>query len=107
MPSTSESLSMREWMTTQCNLTILTAILVVVLIAYGFRGCSMNLDSVCVSPILMTCLLARECFEKHEQLPGEHRSRAQVILEELSQHLGYSPPTLLERMAEDAQKPHQ
>jgi hypothetical protein len=37
MPSTSESLGMREWMTTQRNLTILTAILVGVPTAYGFR----------------------------------------------------------------------
>jgi putative transposase len=32
------------------------------------------------------------------------RSHAQLILHDLSQHLGYSPPPLLERIAEDAQK---
>ena len=31
----------------------------------------------------------------------------QLILRDLSQYLGYSPPPLLERMAEDAQKIHQ
>jgi len=35
------------------------------------------------------------------------RLYAPFILYELSQHLGYSPPLLLERMAEDAQKIHQ
>lgn len=34
-------------------------------------------------------------------------SHAQLILHELSQHLGYLPPPMLERMAEDAQKIHQ
>jgi len=43
--------------------------------------------------------------------PLEHwaatfRSHAQIILHELSEYLGYSPPTLLERLVEDAQKIH-
>lgn len=37
MPSTNESLGIPEWMTAQRNLTILTAILVGVPTAYGFR----------------------------------------------------------------------
>ena len=35
------------------------------------------------------------------------RSHAQLILHELGEHLGYSPPPLLERLIEDAQKIHQ
>jgi len=35
------------------------------------------------------------------------RSHAQLILHELSLHLGYTPPPLIDRMAEDAQKIHQ
>jgi IS4 transposase len=42
-----------------------------------------------------------------ERWAATFRSHAQLILKELSQHLGYSPPPLLERMAEDAQKIHQ
>jgi putative transposase len=42
-----------------------------------------------------------------ERWAATFRSHAQLILQELSQHLGYSPPSLLERMAEDAQKIHQ
>ena len=38
---------------------------------------------------------------------NDPRSHAQRILQDRSQHLGYSPPPLLERMAEDAQKIHQ
>ena len=41
-----------------------------------------------------------------ERWAATFRSHAQLILHELSQHLGYSPPPLLERMAEDAQKIH-
>jgi len=35
------------------------------------------------------------------------RSHAQLILHELGEYLGYSPPPLLERLIEDAQKIHQ
>ena len=42
-----------------------------------------------------------------ERWAATFRSHAQLILHDLSQHLGYSPPPLLERMAEDAQKIHQ
>ncbi len=35
------------------------------------------------------------------------RSHAQLILHELGKHLGYSPPPLLKRLIEDAQKIHQ
>jgi hypothetical protein len=34
-------------------------------------------------------------------------SHAQLIHHELSQHLGYTPPSLINRMAEDGQKIHQ
>jgi len=56
--------------------------------------------------------LATEYAEDDAIFPPERwaatfRSHAQLILKELSQHLGYSPPPLLERMAEDAQKIHQ
>jgi len=34
-------------------------------------------------------------------------SHAQLILHELGEYLGYSPPPLLERLIEDAQKIHQ
>ena len=42
-----------------------------------------------------------------ERWAATFRSHAQFILHDLRQHLGYSPPPLLERMAEDAQKIHQ
>jgi putative transposase len=42
-----------------------------------------------------------------ERWAATFRSHAQLILRDLSQYLGYSPPPLLERMAEDAQKIHQ
>jgi putative transposase len=35
------------------------------------------------------------------------RSHAQIILHELVEYLGYSPPPLLERLIEDAQKVYQ
>ena len=35
------------------------------------------------------------------------RSLAKLILYELRQHLGYSPPPLIEQMGEDTQKMHQ
>ena len=56
--------------------------------------------------------LVTEYAEDDAVFPSERwaatfRSHAQLILRDLSQHLGYSPPPLLERMAEDAQKIHQ
>jgi len=56
--------------------------------------------------------LVTEYAEDNAVFPPERwaatfRSHAQLILHDLSQHLGYSPPPLLERMAEDAQKIHQ
>jgi IS4 transposase len=56
--------------------------------------------------------LVTECADDDAVFPPERwaatfRSHAQLILQDLSQHLGYSPPPLLERMAEDAQKIHQ
>jgi len=36
-----------------------------------------------------------------------YRSHAQLILNDLGEFLGYSPPPLLERLIEDAQKIHQ
>jgi putative transposase len=42
-----------------------------------------------------------------ERWAATFRSHAQLILHDLSQHLGYSPPPLLERLADDAQKIHQ
>jgi hypothetical protein len=42
-----------------------------------------------------------------ERWAATFRSHAQLILQELSQHLGYSPPPLLDRIAADAKKIHQ
>ena len=42
-----------------------------------------------------------------EEDKGTARSHAQLILYELAEYLGYSPPPLLERLIEDAQKIHQ
>jgi IS4 transposase len=42
-----------------------------------------------------------------ERWAATFRSHAQLILSELGQFLGYSPPPLLERLIEDAQKIHQ
>ncbi len=42
-----------------------------------------------------------------ERWAATFRSHAQVILHELGEFLGYSPPPLLERLIEDAQKIHQ
>ena len=41
-----------------------------------------------------------------ERWAATFRSHAQLILHELGEHLGYSPPPLLERLIEDAQKVH-
>jgi putative transposase len=42
-----------------------------------------------------------------ERWSATFRSHAQLILHELGEYLGYSPPPLLERLIEDAQKIHQ
>jgi putative transposase len=42
-----------------------------------------------------------------ERWAATFRSHAQLILHELGEFLGYSPPPLLERLVEDAQKIHQ
>ncbi|MFB6146196.1 MAG: hypothetical protein ABEJ08_00730 [Halobacteriaceae archaeon] len=54
MPSTSESLTLPGWMTTQRNLTIFVAILVAVPIAYGFRMAVGGTDSGSTFLLLMT-----------------------------------------------------
>jgi len=41
-----------------------------------------------------------------ERWAATFRSHAQLILQELGEYLGYSPPPLLERLIEDAQKIH-
>ncbi|ELY55996.1 putative ISH8 transposase [Natronococcus amylolyticus DSM 10524] len=42
-----------------------------------------------------------------ERWAATFRSHAQLILHELGEYLSYSPPPLLERLNEDAQKIHQ
>ena len=42
-----------------------------------------------------------------ERWAATFRSHAQLVLHELGEYLGYSPPPLLERLIEDAQKIHQ
>ena len=42
-----------------------------------------------------------------ERRAATFRSHAQLILHELGEYLGYSPPPLLERVTEDVQKIHQ
>ncbi|EMA06127.1 putative ISH8 transposase, partial [Haloarcula vallismortis ATCC 29715] len=42
-----------------------------------------------------------------ERWAATFRSHAQLILSELGEFLGYSPPPLLEQLIEDAQKIHQ
>ncbi|ELY59280.1 transposase (ISH8) [Natronococcus jeotgali DSM 18795] len=41
-----------------------------------------------------------------ERWSATFRSHAQLILHELGEYLGYSPPPLLERLIEEAQKIH-
>ena len=41
-----------------------------------------------------------------ERWAATFRSHAQLILHKLGEYLGYSPPPLLERLIEDAQKIH-
>ncbi|MFC7209369.1 hypothetical protein ACFQL3_02430 [Natronoarchaeum sp. GCM10025321] len=45
----------------------------------------------------------RSCFRRGGDLPVAR----QLILHELGEYLGYSPPPLLERLIEEAQKIHQ
>jgi putative transposase len=42
-----------------------------------------------------------------ERWAATFRSHAQLVLHELGEYLGYSPPPLLERLIDDAQKIHQ
>jgi putative transposase len=42
-----------------------------------------------------------------ERWAATFRSHAQLILYELGEYFGYSPPPLLDRLIEDAQKIHQ
>ena len=56
--------------------------------------------------------LVMECAEDDAVFPpgrwaATFRSHAQLILSDLSEYLSYSPPPLLERLIEDAQKIHQ
>jgi len=74
---------------------------------------------ILVYAALLTLLVSRELLDlvseyaaddtvfPPERWAATFRSHAQLILHELSQYLGYSPPPLIERMAEDAQKIHQ
>jgi putative transposase len=41
-----------------------------------------------------------------ERWAATFRSHAHIILNKLGEYLGYSPPPLLERLIEDAQKIH-
>jgi len=74
---------------------------------------------ILVYAALLTLLVSRELLDlvseyaadeavfPSERWAATFRSHAQLILHELSQHLGYTPPPLIDRMAEDAQKIHQ
>ncbi len=50
---------------------------------------------------------ADEIMFPPERWAATFRSHARLILHELRECLGYSPPPLLERLIEDAQKIHQ
>ncbi|ELY59308.1 IS4 family transposase [Natronococcus jeotgali] len=56
---------------------------------------------------LVTEQAADEIVFPPERWAATFRSHAQIILHELGKYLGYSPPPLLERLIEDAQKIHQ
>ena len=74
---------------------------------------------ILVYAALLTLLVSRELLDlvseyaadeavfPPERWAATFRSHAQLILHELSQHLGYTPPPLIDRMAEDGQKIHQ
>ena len=55
---------------------------------------------------LVTELADDEIVFPPERWAATFRSHAQLILHELGEYLGYSPPPLLERLIEDAQKIH-
>ena len=67
---------------------------------------------------LLSLLLSRDLLDQVTEQPGDgivfptkcwaatFRSHAQLILHELGEYLGYSPPPLLEQLIEDAQKIH-
>jgi putative transposase len=66
--------------------------------------------SVLVSPDLVDLVTEHandEIVFPPERWAATFRSHAQLILSELGEFLGYSPPPLLERLIEDAQKIHQ
>ena len=56
---------------------------------------------------LVTEQAADEIVFPPERWAATFRSHVQLILHELGEYLGYSPPLLLERLIEDAQKIHQ
>ena len=56
---------------------------------------------------LLTVVADDEIVFPPERWAATFRSHAQLLLHELGEYLGYSPPPLLERLIEDAQKIHQ
>jgi len=56
---------------------------------------------------LLTDVADDEIVFPPERWAATFRSHAQLLLHELGEYLGYSPPPLLERLIEDAQKIHQ
>jgi len=74
---------------------------------------------ILVYAALLTLLLSRELLDLVSEYAADEvvfpperwaavfRSHAQPFLHELSQYLGYTPPPLIDQMAEDAQKIHQ
>ena len=56
---------------------------------------------------LATEQAADEIVFPPERWAATFRSHAQLILHKLGEHLGYSPPPLLEQLIEDVQKIHQ
>jgi len=84
-----------------------------------FDTTKQHVVEILVYAALLTLLVSRELLDlvsEHaadeavfpsERWAATFRSHAQLILHELSQHLGSSPPPLIDRMAEDAQKIHQ
>jgi IS4 transposase len=56
---------------------------------------------------LLTDVADDEIVFPPERWAATFRSHAQLLLHELGEYLGYSPPPMLERLIEDAQKIHQ
>jgi hypothetical protein len=56
---------------------------------------------------LLTDVADYEIVFPPERWAATFRSHAQLLLYELGEYLGYSPPPLLERLIEEAQKIHQ